>query len=333
MEGKNRIAIWDNLRFILIFLVVLGHFADYYTKQSVNMRILFLFIYAFHMPTFIFVSGLFSKRAVAQKDYRKVFEYFVLYLFTKIFLFCMRMIGTGSIGSFSLFAEGGVPWFAFALAVFLLITMALQKLDKRYLFLFSVTLACFAGYDNNINARLALSRIIVFYPFFLAGYYMDANKLLCYFKQKKMMVVSVLALIGIVIVSNCCINRIYWIRPLLTGQNPFESLGDYYKWGILLRAGCYLMSFLLIFITISLTPQKSGVISRWGQRSLQVYVLHYGFVYLFFGILDGEKWVNKIFGGRHIWIVFVSLFVTIVFSQKFWWKLLEPFIKPKWNEN
>ena len=67
MEAKERVSLWDNAKFLLIFLVVLGHFADYYTKDSLNMRRLFLFIYLFHMPAFIFISGLFSKNTVNHK--------------------------------------------------------------------------------------------------------------------------------------------------------------------------------------------------------------------------------------------------------------------------
>ena len=56
---KNRIFLWDNLKFFLICCVVVGHFADQYTDVSNAYGSIFLFIYSFHMPLFIFISGLF----------------------------------------------------------------------------------------------------------------------------------------------------------------------------------------------------------------------------------------------------------------------------------
>ena len=54
--GKTRIAYWDNLKGILIALVVLGH-----TGTALGDKWLSV-IYAFHMPLFVFVSGYFSRK-------------------------------------------------------------------------------------------------------------------------------------------------------------------------------------------------------------------------------------------------------------------------------
>ena len=53
---SNRIALWDNLKFILITLVVAGHFADQLTDYSSIYSSIYLFIYAFHMPLFILIE-------------------------------------------------------------------------------------------------------------------------------------------------------------------------------------------------------------------------------------------------------------------------------------
>ena len=55
---NERSSKWDILKFAMIFLVVLGHAAEYNLRSSESMRSLFFFIYTFHMPVFIFVSGL-----------------------------------------------------------------------------------------------------------------------------------------------------------------------------------------------------------------------------------------------------------------------------------
>lgn len=58
---KQRIALWDNLKFFLVTCVVIGHFADQFTDVSYVYDSIFLFIYSFHIPLFIFISGIFHK--------------------------------------------------------------------------------------------------------------------------------------------------------------------------------------------------------------------------------------------------------------------------------
>lgn len=328
----KRIALWDNIKFILIYLVVLGHFADYYVGESVIMRGLFLFIYFFHMPAFIYVSGIFSKSAVKQKNYQRVFEYFILYLFIKIFHLIIGIINTGKVGKFSLLSEGGLPWYAFALGVFVFVTIGLKNLNKKYLFCISVVLALAVGYDNSVSTKFVLSRIIVFYPFFLAGYYTEQKKLLDILNKKTVKSIAAILLIIFAGVIYFYSEKLYFLRPLLTGQNPYDNLDQWRNYGAILRGICYIVSFVLIFILMTLSPSKECIISKWGRHSVQVYALHYGLLHLFFGSLNLDEIFEKIFSRwEHLWIVPVSLVVTILFSMGFWEKLLYPIIKPKWE--
>lgn len=58
--GKTRDTYWDSLKFVLIFLVVLGHMIEPYITSSKVILTMYNFIYLFHMPLFVFVSGRFS---------------------------------------------------------------------------------------------------------------------------------------------------------------------------------------------------------------------------------------------------------------------------------
>ena len=59
-DEKERNPYWDNIKGLLIFLVVLGHFLWDFRNQGFARYIVEI-IYLFHMPTFIFVAGYFSK--------------------------------------------------------------------------------------------------------------------------------------------------------------------------------------------------------------------------------------------------------------------------------
>ena len=59
--GRERDYYFDNLKFILIFLVVFGHLVGITYKETQIEKSIYFFIYLFHMPAFIIVSGYFSK--------------------------------------------------------------------------------------------------------------------------------------------------------------------------------------------------------------------------------------------------------------------------------
>lgn len=48
---------WDSLKAILIILVVYGHMISPYAPDGSFNRAMCSFIYTFHMPLFIFISG------------------------------------------------------------------------------------------------------------------------------------------------------------------------------------------------------------------------------------------------------------------------------------
>ncbi len=61
MGRTKRDAYYDNLKFWLITIVVVGHFVEFYINQNDVCKWLWYYIYIFHMPLFIFVTALFLK--------------------------------------------------------------------------------------------------------------------------------------------------------------------------------------------------------------------------------------------------------------------------------
>lgn len=47
LTENKRIFVFDNIKALLIVLVVIGHAADYYTKESDVMRMFFIYTYLF----------------------------------------------------------------------------------------------------------------------------------------------------------------------------------------------------------------------------------------------------------------------------------------------
>ena len=328
-SAPQRIFLWDNLKFVLIFLVVLGHFIHNYDDDSWITECLYTYICSFHMPAFLFVSGLFSKKAIKEKRYEKCFEYFVLYVFTKLCIFVSNII-TEQDYSFSLLSEASVPWYAFALLAFFLITTLLQQVEPVYLFTCSIVLGCICGYDVTINDTFILSRILVFYPFFLAGFYLDRKKIETLVSKWgiKLMALAI-HIVWLVYLWNSKKTRELW-HPLVTGREHLDDIGNFYFWYRLLY---YVIAFALILSIISLVPAAKTILSGMGSRSLQVYCLHRGLIYLFYDFFPPEDLLA--YWGEaplHIVLFVLSLLLTILLSVPALAPVLQWFIKPRWRK-
>lgn len=286
---------WDNVKCLLIFLVVLGHICDPFTANSTAMRCIFMFIYTVHMPLFLFISGLFSKKNINEARYSKIFSYLVLYLVIKMLLSISTALANQQV-EFSLFNEASVPWYALALFVYSIITVALRKFSHKYVFAFAIILSCFVGYDSSVSDFLALSRLFVFYPFFFAGYCLEPVKLEKIFANKMVQKASWVILVCWIAFLIWKIDAVYWIRPMLTGRNPYSVLEKYNQYGGAIRLLYYLIVFVLGIVIISVIPKKFHIklISNIGRRTLQIYALHHVVINLVFGFTDIECWIEQV---------------------------------------
>lgn len=184
MQQEARIPFFDNAKAILMALVVLGHFAECGIEESRALKTLFIFVYAFHMPAFFFVSGIFVKlkslsaRSAIQKALSCVAVGFML----KFALFALEHLLNWSPSPFSLLSDSNIPWFMFSLAAFQLLAWLFKTSNPITILACSICLSLFVGYDESIGDYLYLSRTIVFFPFFWVGAMLspeDFEKLTC----------------------------------------------------------------------------------------------------------------------------------------------------------
>lgn len=332
LQTDSRTPLWDNLRFSLIFLVILGHIADYCTGQCEYARILFFYIYTFHMPAFIFVSGMFCKNTVNSKNYERIFSYVVLYFFIKFLLFLSGSFLYKDTPPLALLSEGGVPWYAFALFAFCLLTIFLKRFNPVYVLIFSIVLACFAGYDSSLDDdKLVLLRIITYFPFFFSGYLLKPEKLLTLLKKKAVIAAAFVIMAGLAVAVYFNIETLYDLRPLLSGRNPYSFLTEQYAdYGGLLRAAYYVVAFVLIGCVIALTPHAGTFVTPFGSRTVQAYSLHIVLLRIF-AKYAAEPLMRLVGAQSFIFVidlVAISLIVTAVCSLKIFEKPFAVLLSP-----
>ena len=307
----NRIALWDNLKFFLVTCVIIGHFADQFTDVSNIYDSIFLFIYSFHIPLFIFISGLmFKNKDITSKV---IFFMSIGFAYKIVSAVVERLLGTIKVEFFLLW-DGGLSWFMFALAAYIVILKIIEKQNKEYILVFSIVLACFVGYDPGIGDFLYLSRIIIFFPFFLSGVLLQ-NVDIVRFKDKNSKYKFLAGVIVLVWLGLCIyeVDRVYGLRYLFTGRNPFfPRIMSYVP---LVRLASYTISFGMCFALIMLMPnRRMFLITDMGKNSINVYFWHMHIYYILNKVFNISNIFNYGVSGKLAFLL-IAVLLSIILSH------------------
>lgn len=290
----------DNAKFILIVLVCLGHFSRVIvvTADSPAMRSLFLFIYAFHMPLFFFLSGLFARRD--RINWRKVGALVVLGYLLKLVIFAVRLL-MGQSAVFDPFSDTGTPWYLFSYASILALNYLLRRVDLRALLGLALVVSLLAGCFDWIGNFLYLSRTLVFFPFFLAGELTGRDRLMDRLHRPLIRGLSGGVLAVWAAVCAAVPGLWPWVR-VFTARFPYSQMALPLPGG-LGRLLWYPLAALLGLALLSLAPNRPlPVVTALGGRTMQIYFWHRPALY----VLEYAGAASALWGaglaGRAAWL-------------------------------
>ena len=267
--NNYREAYWDNLKLILIFLVVLGHFILPAFPDGTVTR----WIYLFHMPAFVFVSGFFSKSFVAKegKTY-KLLGFLVAFFAFTFCVWVIEFIFTHRISPRTILVVPGAPWYMLTMFFWYLLIPFVSTLAPIVTFPLSVILALLAGFFPECGDFLALSRTIVLFPFFLVGYYFKPDYLLRI--KLWMRIVGCLFLIAAACVLHYYGDKLAPFLKVVYASSSYQSLGLSLTKGLLYRSLWFFVSALMTASLICIIPTKRFVFTYIGERTLGIYIVH-----------------------------------------------------------
>ena len=319
-KPQIRVAKWDNTKFFLIICVLIGHsMSPTLIHNGDVMKWLEFCIYTFHMPLFIFIGGLFSKKTIFSTPfkYEKVISYLLLNLFMKLLNYTVTFAIKGK-ASFSLLSDNSVSWYIFATAIHIMIAHLLRNCKPWKVLTASIVVAILIGYVNEIGNTLVLSRIFVFFPFFYLGCILKPDDVLKVVNKPWVKICSAAFLVLLFTFFYLTIDTSYSLRALFTGNNPYYEFGGIkHLLGGVLRLGTTTISVLASFAVLSLIPNKRLPVITWsGSRTLTVYALHRAIQYII-----GYTFLNEMFKDTRSAILIPILVVyavalTLVLSLK-----------------
>lgn len=271
---RKRYNFVDLLKGIGIILAVLGHFIEPFREFSL-INSFFIAIYFFHMPLFCFLSGF-----VAKFKIKTILRMGFYYLFSQIIflLFSYAPYLTGIKGFLKAIV---IPfwhlWYLYAMIFWLislfLIDILTKKIPKCIVLSFFVLLALVSGYVGIID-KFALTRVISFYPYFLAAYlYKDIilKTVSSFSKQKYNWVkrISAMLFCAIIIAIMFFADN---VNPTMLWNYQSYSSGNY---TLINRLVFYIVSSIIVIaMVIVFYNSKSKIIEYIGKNTLFIFIFH-----------------------------------------------------------
>lgn len=276
---------FDALKGGLIVLVILGHWLEYGFSHISN-RILFNYIYLFHMPLFIGISGFFSKREEWTVFFRKALSLFETYVVAQVLYLITAYLFQGkSIQWSSLYVPNAAAWYLLSLLIWRsLLQLSPGKLLDRRLSMVALTIiiSLLAGFVP-VEKTLSFQRTMTFLPFFFTGYALKESGFSFREDSSKWywLIVLLLPLIGLIFLGNRDISSVVYGRSVYYNQsfNPLIMM--------LLRGLFIGLAFLMCKGILSLVPpiRNESVLCKMGRLSLFLYVYHIVFMRFFILII------------------------------------------------
>lgn len=297
----SRQPYFDNLKGILIILVVFSHcLYDFQSSSLVNL--ITDTIYVFHMPAFVFISGYLSK-SLHSRSHTALLKLFSAYLlFNTLTMFVQFLINDFP---FSVITPYNSCWYLIALIAWRLSAERLSHSKSALLWAIFAALA--AGFFPDLTNVLSASKIVTFFPFFLAGFILPYGKLENFLKTRT----SKAYIEGTAILILSILLSILIVCSFGPSDNALtmHSYQTFYEF--IIRILLFAASALIIFgLIISMPDQKIIWLTAVGKNSLSIFLFHRIPALFFSKIFTGHSERTILIVSAIATILMVSFFST-----------------------
>ncbi|WP_344929500.1 acyltransferase family protein [Streptosporangium carneum] len=265
---RKREPYLDNVKFVLIALVVTGH-SLVPTLAAHSAKSAYLFIYTFHMPAFVLLSGYLGRNFWNSnaKINKLVDTMLVPYAFVEIGYALLRY-ALGQKWTLTIIDPAWLNWYLVALVLWRISTPIWTRM--RQPLLVAVTIYMLAGFSE-ISGDFSLDRFFGLLPFYVCGLLLKPE----HFDLLKPLWVRIAA--GVVVVA--AVATAVYIAPRV-GLDPvyyrysFKSMDTTWWMGLIVRAGMLVAGLVLSVALLALVPRRETWFSDLGTRTLYAYLLH-----------------------------------------------------------
>lgn len=292
------------LKGFLIVLVVIGHFGQTIANNLPNQmnfiaQGIILFIYVFHMPLFLFVSGFLSKN-VEQERSRAFGNLFIPYILFQLLLGISELILTKQGKALqNLFIPQMGVWYLLTLFSYRLILPEIRKVRGILVLAFSLT--TFTCLFTEIGNEFALKKTLGFFIYFIAGYMFKEIP-----KNRLNKIASRLILTVILLMFILISWMTDWYAVALAVLTRGIDANGFDQWYIapMIYLITFIVTSIICLLVMNALPDKNAFLEKQGKDTMPMYLSH---LLLFFAVsflVPKNNWI----------IIIIISIISIVFS-------------------
>ncbi|MBR0410167.1 MAG: acyltransferase family protein [Eubacterium sp.] len=302
-EGSYSFLI-DNIKTLLIVLVVFNHLIAFQLVKYDQVASFIRYgVTLFHMPAFIFVSGYLSKREHSVLHNMKtllvpyVISYFIVWS-------CFRFFNGNE--EFRILIPIGGTWYFLVLFIYRITCGGISKI--RWCIPVTILVGLLAGTQTDFSIFLTMSRAIVYYPFFLAGYFWTSPQTQKLRQSKWKWCLLIIGLLFFFLISWYFMKHGLTVN-ILKQDRCYSKAGLSNLKGIVLRSLMYMGAFSLTFSIMAFMSDKKTPFSYLGKNSVSIYFFHYPLLFVSnrLGFLSQPLTLNW---AAHILITILTVLLT-----------------------
>lgn len=329
MVGENSLdtpgkTFFLNLRFVLIVTVLVGNAIEPLIGSMSNLHSLYLWIFSFHMPLFVLVTGFFANKHLTGTHGRRIImqiglQYIIfqsLYSVLDATLYQVHGI------HHSFFAPYLLLWFLASHAFWRMLMIGMRKWTPATQFIFAVASGVAVGYLQLDGVWFSISRTFVYLPFFVLGYHFSFQSFFRFYqKWIKFTAAAVSILLLILFAAWGSELPIGW----LYGSMTYTQLGFQEWYTGIYRLAVYGLQFTAALAFMGWIPYSFCRMTDWGSRTLYVFLLH-GFIIRFAAVSGLYSYINHSIDA--VLLVLSAIVLSILLAQPSVKRLLHPIVEP-----
>ncbi|MGC5013343.1 acyltransferase family protein [Streptosporangium sp. DT93] len=265
---KKREPYLDNVKFVLIALVVTGH-SLVPTLKAHSAEAAYLFIYMFHMPAFVLISGYLGRNFWNSnaKINKLVDTLLIPYVVVEIGYALLRF-SLGQKWTLTIIDPAWLNWYLLALVLWRISTPIWTRM--RQPLLVAVVIYMAAGFSE-ISGDFSIDRFFGLLPFYVLGLllkpeHFDLLKPL-WVRITSAVVLVAAAGVAIVAAPRVPLDPVYF-------RYSFKAMDMSWWLGFGVRAAVLVAALVMTFAVLALVPRRETWFSDLGTRTLYAYLLH-----------------------------------------------------------
>lgn len=285
IQSAQRMHYFDALKAFTIFLVLCGHCIQYLAHRDFNNDIIFRFIYTFHMPLFMMMSGFFSLSAIKRDFWHSTITRTRMLLLPVVTLSLLLALIYMIVRQENIFEKfislsGGTLWFLkTAFTCFLLTKLCYLCGKYKYIAIAATIIFSQLIIEVKVSTFGFFTNFHLMYPFFLLGVLIKNKWSFFVEHNKKIVCISFITFIVMLLFfsKNSELSLLNSLHIELKGA-IFKLYTRLYKLITGLSGSVFFISLFCWLFNRKIENKIYDTICYFGQNTLGIYIFQ--FVYL-----------------------------------------------------